>query len=81
MPDPDTVARVWPAHNCRWSFVSGAMNSGEANEKFKGAAVLLFRNLFELSPRLKQLFPFKTETGDILDAVRNDAMMPYVMMQ
>ena len=32
--------------------------------------MLLFHNLFELEPRLRQLFPFKTGDGHIADKVR-----------
>ncbi|KAK9832755.1 hypothetical protein WJX84_006103 [Apatococcus fuscideae] len=50
-----------------WSFVSGKMNSQGAEEKMRQAGVLLFYNLFELEPRLRQLFPFKTGAGHIDD--------------
>ena len=54
---------------CRWSFVSGKMNKQGAQEKMRQAGVLLFHNLFELEPRLRQLFPFKTGAGHIEDKV------------
>ena len=45
------------------------MNKQGAEEKLRQAGVLLFHNLFELEPRLRQLFPFKTGAGHIEDKV------------
>ncbi|KAK9824802.1 hypothetical protein WJX74_009932 [Apatococcus lobatus] len=64
---PDRVAQC----QAMWSFVSGKMNSQGAEEKMRQAGVLLFHNLFELEPRLRQLFPFKTGAGHIDDKVNH----------
>ncbi len=53
----------------RWSFITGQMQPAGAEDKIRKAGVLLFHNLFELDPRLRKLFPFKTGTGHIADKV------------
>lgn len=63
---------------CRWSFVTGKMNKQGAEDKLRQAGVLLFHNLFELEPRLRQLFPFKTGDGHIADKVRAGSTLAFM---
>ena len=53
----------------RWSFVTGKLQPKGQQDKINAAGVLLFKNMFELSPRLKLLFPFKDAAGEALDSV------------
>ena len=54
--------------------MTGKLQPKGQMDKINAAGVLLFHNLFELSPKLKMLFPFKGTTGEVLDAVSQHSM-------